>query len=70
MIRYHDSGRGLPDGFDPDNQTTLGVELIRNLTTQIQGTVTFESGSGMTCTLTFPLKKTPDSHDTVIGEET
>ena len=69
MIRYHDSGRGLPDGFDPDNQTTLGVELIRNLTTQIQGTVTFESGSGMTCTLTFPLKKTPDSHDTVIGEE-
>jgi len=61
VIRYDDNGRRLPEGFDPKEQTTLGLELIRNLTTQIQGTVRFESGSGMTCTLTFPLQKT-NSH--------
>ena len=60
VIRYHDNGRGLPEGFDPKEQTTLGLELIRNLTTQIQGTSRFESGPGMTCILTFPLQKTKD----------
>ncbi len=62
-IIYHDNGRGLPDGFDPENQQTLGIELIRNLTIQIQGSVSFLSGEGMTCTVTFPLMKTTNSHE-------
>lgn len=58
IIRYHDTGKGLPTGFDPTTQDTLGLELITNLTNQIQGTATFESGPGLTCLITFPLKKT------------
>lgn len=54
-LRYRDNGIGLPADFSPNMQDSLGIELIRNLTHQIQGTVSFESENGMICNLIFPL---------------
>lgn len=55
-IRYHDTGVGLPIDFHSKKHTSLGIELIHNLTHQIMGTVSFTSGSGMTCVLSFPVQ--------------
>ena len=55
QIRYHDNGVGLPPGFTPDTLDSLGMELIRNLTTQIEGTISLSSDDGMVCLITFPV---------------
>ena len=60
-IVMHDTGIGLPEGFNPDNMTTLGIELIKGLTFQLGGVVSWECDSGTTCTIIIP---TPaDSHE-------
>ncbi|NLV27349.1 MAG: response regulator [Methanomicrobiales archaeon] len=54
QIHYSDNGTGLPPNFSLENMTTLGIELIQNLTCQIQGTATFTSDHGMHCFIEFP----------------
>ncbi|MDD1723852.1 MAG: response regulator [Methanospirillum sp.] len=55
VIIYSDTGIGLPSDFDTNKRDSLGIDLIRNLTTQIQGIVEFGSGTGMRCMIRFPL---------------
>jgi len=41
-----DNGCGLPGGFDPRKVETLGLQLVATLTTQLEGELTVEEGSG------------------------
>ena len=48
-----DNGIGLPGGIDLESATTLGMELIRELTKQIRGSVTVVSDGGTAYTIRF-----------------
>ncbi len=52
-LMVNDNGIGLPDGFDFENATTLGLELIRELTKQIKGSVSVDSDGGTAYTIRF-----------------
>ena len=52
MIR--DNGIGLPGGIDFENAATLGMELIRELTKQIKGSISAVSNGGVAYTVQFP----------------
>jgi PAS domain S-box-containing protein len=49
-----DNGVGLPAGFDPAETHSFGWQLIRNLTTQLNGVTTLVRESGTSVTLAFP----------------
>jgi PAS domain S-box-containing protein len=56
-VSIRDNGRGLPEGFDMKNVTTLGSELVRGLSYQLGGTVEWQGDHGTICTVTIPLPK-------------
>ncbi len=41
-----DNGAGLPVGFDPKNQKSLGLQLVTMLVKQLGGSLAFESSGG------------------------
>jgi PAS domain S-box-containing protein len=53
VLSVSDSGVGLPAGFDPEHTSSFGWQLVRNLTTQLGGTVTIDSRSGTHVTIAF-----------------
>jgi two-component sensor histidine kinase len=50
---YSDNGPGLPADFDPNRATTLGIQLIADLTRQIGGKVRYENKMGPLFIITF-----------------
>ncbi|NND52712.1 MAG: sensor histidine kinase, partial [Flavobacteriaceae bacterium] len=50
---YSDNGSGLPDDFDLENSTSLGIQLIYILTDQLNGNVTYSKGKRSTFTIDF-----------------
>lgn len=48
IIRVEDNGCGLPEGWDQKNATTLGMNLVRGLTRQLDGQLNVESGNNGT----------------------
>ncbi len=54
-----DDGAGLPEGYDSDTSPRLGLKLVRLLTDQIRGNLTFSGGAGRgtTARLTFTLQE-------------
>lgn len=48
-----DNGIGLPDDFSWENTTTLGLELIKTLVEQVDGTIEKEDGDGTVFRITF-----------------
>jgi two-component sensor histidine kinase len=56
-----DSGRGLPDGFDPATHASLGLRLVTMLVRQLHGGLEFITGPGTTFTVTFPIEFTSTS---------
>lgn len=51
-LTVRDDGVGLPEAFRIEDQTSLGLQIVRTLATQIGGSVTMEHGSdGTVCTL-------------------
>jgi two-component sensor histidine kinase len=50
-----DDGPGLPPEFGRARSGSLGQGIIQSLAAQLHGTLTFESGSGTTARLTFPV---------------
>ncbi|MCQ1535982.1 PAS domain S-box protein [Methanosarcina sp. KYL-1] len=48
-----DSGRGLPEGFDFRNSTSLGLQLVNTLVDQIDGSIELENSCGTKFTLKF-----------------
>ena len=57
-FQYSDDGIGLPEGFDINKITSLGMRLIKILAKQIQGRTRISSvpGEGMEYILLFPRK--------------
>jgi two-component sensor histidine kinase len=54
VLRVSDTGVGLPAGFDPDAGESLGLKLVRTLTSQIGGELECRNGKGATFQITFP----------------
>ena len=51
MIR--DNGTGLPDGFDPYADTSMGLMLMTGLSRQVRGTLQIYNDNGVTVALDF-----------------
>ncbi len=54
LLQVADDGKGLPEGFDPMKQGTLGVRLVHMLVQQIKGTLEIVSGNGACFKVLFP----------------
>lgn len=55
-LTIEDNGKGLPEGFDMKNTSSLGLQLVLSLVTQLEGTIeTAPSGRGARLVITFPL---------------
>ncbi|HBC75033.1 MAG TPA: hypothetical protein DC017_09360 [Candidatus Wallbacteria bacterium] len=51
-LHYSDDGAGLAAGFDPREQSGLGLKTIIALAEhQLQGSIEFSAGAGFGCTL-------------------
>jgi len=48
-----DNGVGLPEGFDPKNQKSLGLQLVDMLTKQLDGSLAVESSGGTSVRVSF-----------------
>lgn len=53
-ITVQDDGAGLPDGFDPDRTTSLGLQIATNLAKGQGGSFRLEQRDGTRATLTLP----------------
>jgi two-component sensor histidine kinase len=53
ILEIKDNGIGLPPGFDIENSKTLGLQLVKVLTDQLDGKLEIESKSGVRFTITF-----------------
>jgi len=51
-----DNGRGLPPDLDPMHATSMGLQLVRLLVEQLQGTLQLDRSQGVRFTITFPFK--------------
>lgn len=56
-LKVSDNGNGLPAGFDAAATTTLGMQLILQLTKQLRGEVEIGTGNGASFTIAFPVKE-------------
>jgi two-component sensor histidine kinase len=55
VIEVRDDGIGLPAEIDLLDPKTIGMELMRILTEQINGTLEFHINGGTSAVLRFPL---------------
>lgn len=55
VIEIVDDGVGLPDGLDIENTDSLGLTLVRTLTSMINGTLHMEFSDGIQWKLEFPV---------------
>ncbi len=53
QLLYSDNGSGLPAGFDFTKASTLGIQLINDLSRQIGGNVQYENKNGAAFTINF-----------------
>ncbi|MDB6156040.1 MAG: hypothetical protein JWL90_4493 [Chthoniobacteraceae bacterium] len=58
-LRVRDDGIGLPEGFSVEQALSLGTRLIKDLTSQLNGTVEFRSERGTEVTIVFPQPSVP-----------
>jgi two-component sensor histidine kinase len=47
------NGKGLPPDFDLENQSSLGMTLVKSLSSQLGATVEFNNGEWTTFKITF-----------------
>lgn len=48
-----DNGQGLPDNFDYDRSSSIGLRLVRSLSTQLQADLTMLNSSGLSYSIDF-----------------
>lgn len=51
VLRVSDDGVGLPEGLDWGRADSLGIQLVRDLTAQLQGTITIDRARGTSFTI-------------------
>lgn len=52
-----DDGKGLPEDFSLESQTSLGMTLLKALTQQLKGELNYNSDNGCRFTVCFPKKE-------------
>jgi PAS domain S-box-containing protein len=57
VLHVSDTGVGLPADFDPEKGKSLGMKLVRMLTSQLSGELQFRNGKGTTFEIRFPEEK-------------
>jgi len=63
-LQVRDDGCGLPEGFDIDRTTSLGLSIVRDLvTSQLGGSIAMQSNGGTVVTIDLPAQKA--SNDTL-----
>jgi PAS domain S-box-containing protein len=55
VLTVEDDGAGFPADLDFRDTSSLGMQLVTTLTTQIKGTIELSTGHGTTFTITFPI---------------
>jgi PAS domain S-box-containing protein len=60
IIAVRDNGVGLPPDMDSERPETFGLQLVRNLTDQLSGTISFERNGGTTVMVDIPIAETTD----------
>ncbi len=58
-----DNGVGLPAGFDMDATESLGMNLMRGLTDQLDGNFSIENNNGLKITITFRKNTEIEAHE-------
>jgi two-component sensor histidine kinase len=53
LLEIADNGVGLPEDFDPEGASTLGMQLVRSLSEQINGDLKIESNGGTRISIKF-----------------
>jgi len=53
LLRISDNGKGLPEGFDVDNSTTLGLKLVKILARQLKAKLDFHLNNGTAFNILF-----------------
>ncbi len=53
-LTVRDNGVGLPAGFGLETSESLGLQIVRDLVAQLEGTVRVENRGGTLYTITFP----------------
>jgi len=56
VLSIRDDGVGLPDGFDLNGSTTMGMEIVSILTQQLDGKLSIGRESGACFNISFPRK--------------
>jgi PAS domain S-box-containing protein len=54
-LAVSDDGIGLPEGFDHRTSTSLGLQLVNSLVSQLDGEIMLEPGQGTGFKVTFPV---------------
>lgn len=49
-----DNGKGMPGDFNTEQSTSLGIRILKELTRQLRGTITYSSNNGAVFTIHFP----------------
>ena len=55
QLKVADNGIGLPSDFDLEETESLGLQLVQNLTEQLDGTLQIDSQDGTCFMITFPM---------------
>jgi two-component sensor histidine kinase len=55
-MQVSDNGRGLPLDFDISKISSLGMQLVNSLVTQLNGTLHIKKSGGASFTVTFPVQ--------------
>lgn len=53
LLQYRDDGEGPEDNFRLESQTTLGLQTVRILVQQLEGSIEWQIGQGLDYTLTL-----------------
>jgi two-component sensor histidine kinase len=57
-LQVRDDGCGLPEGFDIDHTSSLGLSIVRDLvTSQLGGSIAMQSNGGTLVTIDLPVKR-------------
>ena len=53
-LRIADNGSGLPEGFDPNDGQSMGMDIVSILTSQLEGTLEAQNDDGAVFAIKFP----------------
>jgi two-component sensor histidine kinase len=65
-LQVRDDGCGLPEGFDIDHTTSLGLSIVRDLvTSQLGGSIVMQSNGGTVVTIDLPVERSSNDASSV-----